>query len=198
MTDQPSSSPQGEGARPDRQSISSVLALLFPRARQVAKQSLGTIRLRYADEEDVALSACWHFYLALRDGRLDEMDDQHQQRLLARMVRQKAIDYVRRARADKRGGGRVRGDSALADVKRGASQASDLTGDPERDALSSAMLAQDRDILLAKLSGDDLRQIVVWKVEGYTNEEIAERMGVCLRTVERKLRLIRKTWSRQR
>ena len=42
----------------------------------------------------------------------------------------------------------------------------------------------------------DLRQIALWKLEGYTNEEIAgpDRLHCSLRTVERKLERIRGKW----
>ena len=44
---------------------------------------------------------------------------------------------------------------------------------------------------------DDLRLIALWKLEGYTNEEIASlpTMNCSVRTVERKLRLIREAWG---
>ena len=37
------------------------------------------------------------------------------------------------------------------------------------------------------LTDPGLRQIALWKLEGYTNPEIAERLECTLRTVERKL-----------
>jgi hypothetical protein len=44
-----------------------------------------------------------------------------------------------------------------------------------------------------------LQQIALWKLEGYTNEEIAapERLDCSVRTVERKLCLIRELWEAQ-
>ena len=36
-----------------------------------------------------------------------------------------------------------------------------------------------------------------WKMEGFTNEEIATRIDRDVRTVERRLTLIRKTWSQE-
>ena len=50
---------------------------------------------------------------------------------------------------------------------------------------------------LGALGDDELRRVVVDKMEGYTNEEIAARCGWSLGKVERKLRLIRKTWERE-
>ena len=49
--------------------------------------------------------------------------------------------------------------------------------------------------LLDKLGDDQLRDIAVYKMEGYTNEEIAARLDCALTTVERRLRRIRKTWE---
>jgi DNA-directed RNA polymerase specialized sigma24 family protein len=49
--------------------------------------------------------------------------------------------------------------------------------------------------LLGQLGDDELRAIAVWKMEGLTNQGIATRLGCALPTVERRLRLIRKTWS---
>jgi DNA-directed RNA polymerase specialized sigma24 family protein len=48
--------------------------------------------------------------------------------------------------------------------------------------------------LLGLLDDDSLRQIARLKLEGYTNEEIAERLGIVERTVERRLNRIRRQW----
>jgi DNA-directed RNA polymerase specialized sigma24 family protein len=40
-----------------------------------------------------------------------------------------------------------------------------------------------------------LRAVAVAKMEGYSNAEIAERLGVAERTVARRLALIRKLWE---
>jgi DNA-directed RNA polymerase specialized sigma24 family protein len=47
------------------------------------------------------------------------------------------------------------------------------------------------------LDNDTLRQIALWKMEGYTNEEIADRLKVTCRSVERKLRRIREAWAEE-
>jgi DNA-directed RNA polymerase specialized sigma24 family protein len=50
---------------------------------------------------------------------------------------------------------------------------------------------------LAQLGDADLQAIAVAKLEGYTNEEIATRTGSALRSVERKLKLIRDIWEKE-
>jgi len=39
--------------------------------------------------------------------------------------------------------------------------------------------------------------MAIWKMEGYTNEEIAARIDRAIPTVERKLARIRKLWERE-
>ena len=48
---------------------------------------------------------------------------------------------------------------------------------------------------LQKLNAETQRAIAIAKMEGYTNEEIARRLGVSVRSVVRKLGLIRKAWA---
>lgn len=45
---------------------------------------------------------------------------------------------------------------------------------------------------LVALDSEELSQLAMWKLEGFTNEEIAVKCGRTTRTVERKLNLIRK------
>ena len=45
------------------------------------------------------------------------------------------------------------------------------------------------------LKDPGLHQIAFWKLEGYTNPEIAEKLECTLRTVERKLERIRAYWG---
>ena len=50
-------------------------------------------------------------------------------------------------------------------------------------------------IRLDELQDPLLRSISIGKLEGYTHEELATRLNVSVRTVERKLHLIRRKWS---
>jgi len=49
--------------------------------------------------------------------------------------------------------------------------------------------------LFEKLTDDQLRLIAVWKMEGYSNDEIAGRLHCSPPTVGRRLRLIRQLWD---
>ena len=58
----------------------------------------------------------------------------------------------------------------------------------------AATVADEVRRLLESLPNDSYRTIAVKKLEGYTNDEIAESQGCCTKNVEYKLRNIRATW----
>ncbi len=51
--------------------------------------------------------------------------------------------------------------------------------------------------LLDLLRDETLREIAVMRIEGYSVEEIATKLGIGMRSIERKLQLIRTKWSRE-
>ena len=56
-------------------------------------------------------------------------------------------------------------------------------------------MTEEMHVLLRQLDDDELRRIAVWKMEGCTSVEIAQRLGKALATIERRLKLIRTIWS---
>ena len=56
------------------------------------------------------------------------------------------------------------------------------------------MAAEESTRLLEALGDESLRQVALWRMEGYTTDEIAERLGCARRTVARRLELIRTLW----
>ena len=59
----------------------------------------------------------------------------------------------------------------------------------------AALLAEEYRNRFEALDDETLRRVANWKLEGYTNEEIAARLGCALRTVANKLKLIRLKWE---
>jgi DNA-directed RNA polymerase specialized sigma24 family protein len=157
----------------------------------------GAVR-RVADEEDVALSAFASFCRGAEAGRFPQLTDRDDLwKLLVVITARKAADLVVRQRRLKRGGGQVRGDSALmgsAEAGETPRGIEDIIGnEPTPDF--AAQVAEEHQSLLAALGDDTLRQVALWKMEGYTNEEIAKKLAWSLAKVERKLGLIRRTWK---
>ena len=61
----------------------------------------------------------------------------------------------------------------------------------------AAQFAEEYERRLHDLNSPELRLVAVWKMEGYSNAEIARKLGCVERSVERKLRLIRNRWARE-
>lgn len=168
----------------------------FPELVRFAREKLRGVPRRAADEEDVALSAMESFCRAAQRGRFEELagrDDIF--RLLLRMTARKAVDLVRRETSQRRGQGRVRGDSALDGLESGSGE-HPLADDACTPELA-AMVTDEIRHLLELLNDAALEAVALAKMDGATNEEIAERFGCSKRTVARRLRLIRVIWEEE-
>jgi DNA-directed RNA polymerase specialized sigma24 family protein len=168
----------------------------FHRMVALARQRLQGARRREADEEDVALSAFDSFCRGAAQGHFPRLADRGDLwQLLVVITARKAIDLLVWQGRIRRGGGRVRGESALPDPAGSGNGGIEQVVGSEPTPEFAAQVAEECQRLLDKLGDDELRGIAVWKMEGHTNEEIARRLGCALVTVERRLRLIRKRWQ---
>jgi DNA-directed RNA polymerase specialized sigma24 family protein len=59
------------------------------------------------------------------------------------------------------------------------------------------MMAHECRHLLERLGDPSLQCLALAKMEGYSNKEIAGQLGCSVRTVERRLRLIRDKWKHE-
>jgi DNA-directed RNA polymerase specialized sigma24 family protein len=151
------------------------------------------------DEEDIALSAFDSFCRGAEQGRFPRLDDRDSLwRLLVTITARKVVDQVERECRKKRGGGRVRSETALAgtDSEVGAAGLDQAIG-REPTPEFAAMMAEECRRLLTALGDDTLRQIALLRMEGYSDGEIASRLDCSLRTVGRKLNLIRDVWMQK-
>jgi DNA-directed RNA polymerase specialized sigma24 family protein len=169
----------------------------YPRLVGLARERLRGTSRRVADEEDVALSAFDSFCRGAEQGRFPQLKDRDGLwALLVLITVRKCADLVKYNLRERRGGGQVHGDSAFAgrDGDGGAGGLDEIASDdPSPDI--AAQLAEELQGLLDRLGSDELRSIAVWKLEGHTNAEIAERLGCAGVSVERRLRLIRRILS---
>ena len=166
----------------------------FQRLVGLARKKLQGTPRRVADEEDVALSAFDSFCRGAEQGRFPQLTDRDDLwRLLVTITARKAYQLTLHEGRQKRGGGAVLDEAALAGPPGPGSAAPGLEQILGREPTPefAAQLAEDCQRLLARLDEPDLRTVAVWKMEGYSNEEIATRLGCVPRTIERKLALIR-------
>jgi RNA polymerase sigma factor (sigma-70 family) len=151
------------------------------------------------DEEDAALSAFDSFCRAATQGRFPRLDDRDDLwRLLVAITEHKVVDQMRRERRVKRGGGKVRTEADLA-AGGPDDQPARLEGiaGTEPTPEFAAELAEEYRRLFEGLRDKELRRIAVWKLEGYSLDEIAAQLGCARRTVARRLELIRTLWRDQ-
>jgi DNA-directed RNA polymerase specialized sigma24 family protein len=147
-----------------------------------------------ADEEDAALSAFDSFVRGAASGRYSRLDDRDDLwRLLVVITERKALDQAQRERRQKRGGGKVRGTVDLRDANTNLGGLADLAA-PDPTPEFAAQVADECRRLLVGLRDDSLRAVAQLRLEGFTNEEVADRLGCSLRTVARKVELIRRAW----
>jgi DNA-directed RNA polymerase specialized sigma24 family protein len=165
----------------------------FQKMVGLARQKLQGMPRRAADEDDVALSAFNSFCRGARGGRFPQLSDRNNLwSLLVAITAHKAVDLMRRERRLKRGGvppdagGPAALDAELEQV---------VGREPTPDF--ALQVAEECRRLLDRLGDEGLRAVALYKMEGYTVEEIAARLGCVPRTVERKLRVIRWLWDEE-
>jgi DNA-directed RNA polymerase specialized sigma24 family protein len=165
---------QGEEGLVQAQLVERFLCRLTALARSKMRDVRG-----FEDEQDVALSAMKSFLVRAPRDEFHQVSDRNALwSLLAAITIKKAITARRRMLAKKR------------DIRRSQSLDEVLTSGPDHAFLDSVFDEGNR--LLSELEDETLREIAKLRLEGYTNEEIAESIGRSVKTVERKFLLLRK------
>jgi RNA polymerase sigma factor (sigma-70 family) len=165
----------------------------------LARQRLGQTPRGPADEEDVAVSALHSFFEGIAKGRFPQLSDRDDLwRLLVHITARKAVDQINHERRKRR-----RPDSVVqawaeathdnSDAEAGWAEVVGNVPTPE----FAAQFAEEYERRLHSLNSPELRSVAVWKMEGYSNVKIAQKLGCVERSVERKLRLIRNRWARE-
>jgi DNA-directed RNA polymerase specialized sigma24 family protein len=162
----------------------------FQRLVELARKRLQDTAIAVADEEDVALSAFASFCRGALAGRFPLLTDRADLwRLLVVLTARKALHVRRDQERHKRGG-------LPAGLRRIELDLDDIVG-REPTPEFAAQVADECRRLLARLNTEQLRSIALWKMEGYTTDEIARQLGCARSTVERRLRLIRCLWEEE-
>src|SRR6516165_3616524 len=158
----------------------------YRRMVQIARDKLQRLPRGISDEEDVALSAFHNFCQAAaanRFPRLANRDDLWQ--ILVMLTARKTIDHHKHNVRQKRGGAiTATSDETLM---------ADIIG-AEPDPGFAVSIADEFRSLLGKLPDDEMRSIALSKLEGCSNEEIAGQLNCTVRTVGRRLSVIRDLW----
>ncbi len=119
-------------------------------------------------------------------GRFERLDSREDLwRLLLTIASRKAKNAERDERREKRGG--------LVDFADPKILNEIASAEPTPEF--AALVADEARRLFESLADDSLREVVRFRLEGFSNDEIAKALDCGLRTVERKLAVIRKRWA---
>ena len=159
-----------------------------PRVASLARKKVPVWLRRIVDGDDLANSAMCSVIMGLREGRFQELRDRDELwALLACITVQKARNEIAKASRQKR-------------MPPGATMplTEEITA-PDLPPDLIVMAAEQFQSLIERLRSKEaiFEPIALWKLEGYTNDEIAQRLGCSRSKVARKLELIRKTWEQE-
>ena len=169
----------------------------FNRLIPLVRRKLNSSVRPMADEEDVVLCAFETLFRNAAEGRFPHLRDRDDLwKLLLTITDRKAKDHHKHATRQKRGGGRVAGEADLASLNASRSRKLDEMGvSPQPSPEFAAQLAEEVQRLLDELQDETLRRVATMKMDGSTNDEIASALGCSVRSVKRKLQVIRTIWS---
>lgn len=168
----------------------------YDRLRKLVRGRLQSHLRTMADEEDVSLESLTELFRGLLNGKYPGLDNRESfWRLLVTVASRNVMDEVSRENRQKRGGGRVFHESAI------GLQAGEPV--PLFDQMPSSASAPDVQVMITErcaqmlesLEDEQLQAIAIMKTAGSNNQEIADSMGLSLRSVERRLVQIREIWS---
>jgi RNA polymerase sigma factor (sigma-70 family) len=181
----------------DQDAAQQVWERFLGRLIRLADRKLKSSPRKALNEEDVVQQAFAQFFLQVQQGRFPQLNDRNDLwQVLAMLVDRRAKDQLRKQKSEKRGGGENRGESIF--VVLGESTREGIAGVPDVEPspeLAAEMIEQ-FDQRLAMLKTEEDRKIVLFKLQGHSNREIADLIEVSLRTVERRLEDIRSRWSK--
>lgn len=115
---------------------------------------------------------------------------------LMKVSRDKKIDEIRKRNAKKRGEGKVVREEQVkfADSEGKEMGLADMVTDDEMGPEVKA-LARDNYFQMMSLLSKDEQGIAEYELQGLTIQEIADKIGMSTRSVDRKLKNIRETWT---
>ena len=160
---------------------------------ELARNNLNRRIRRRADEEDVLQSMYKSFCLRQQRGEFDLAGRDELWKLLVTITLRKAQNT---AKAHRRGKRDIAREQTIADQGQAGSagwllEELDAAGPSPGEA---ALLNEALERRLEALGDSELRQIALWRLEGYTNREVADRLDCTERSVERRLERIRSKW----
>jgi DNA-directed RNA polymerase specialized sigma24 family protein len=164
-----------------------------------ARRQLKTIPKLTKDEDDIAQSVLVAIWRGTKAGLFKNVSDRDELWwTLLKITRRKVVTAYRREKTKKRGKWWIQSKERLAtDLAKESFRTFEELCDEAPTPEMACALEEQANRLIGILDRDDLKQIALWRIEGLTVDDIAGRLSLTTRSIERKLKLIRKSWSRE-
>jgi DNA-directed RNA polymerase specialized sigma24 family protein len=149
------------------------------------------------DPEDIAVDAYYSFLRRHRQGEFPELSTRDDAwRMLFVIVIRKTVNAIRHSMRQRRN---PENNGATGFIISFSGRPRLMAGPVSQDPCpaTEVLLAESVTSLLALLPDQQLQDIAQAKVEGFTNPEVAEKLGCSLATVERRLKMIRLIWEKE-
>lgn len=172
----------------DRDAVEQLWQRYYYRLVRVAQRKLLGVPRQVADEEDIALSAIKSFCRAVEENRFPRLENSGDLwQILVMLTRNKVHNLREYHHSQKR------------DVSQQIAAEEDflaLLQSEEPDPHFIVEFQEQLQTLVQSLPGAEFQQIALLKMEGYTHPEIAEKLGVALITIDRRVKRIRDRWAK--
>lgn len=166
----------------------------FVRLCHMARRRGRGLARRAEDEEDAAIKALGSFFRRVEE--FPQLNNREELwRVLATITARKVHRQREHQMAGRRGGGQKLRTFDSSAVSAGESS-EPVANVPDR-TMNQQLAVELKDawkFMLEKLDCDETRKVAVSRLHGLSNREIAEALGCSNRTIERRLRRIRKIW----
>lgn len=158
----------------------------FAQVIRLAQGRMFAFQTSVYDPEDAALSAMHSLFRGMHSGRFPQLDDRSNLwRLLVLITHRKVRAQWRKENATRR--------MSPADSDREFPIGEIAASDPTPESIHIMMDEMEK--LLKKLNDAQLQRIALLRMDGFTQDEIADQLDCASRTIRRKLNRIRESWS---
>jgi RNA polymerase sigma factor (sigma-70 family) len=161
---------------------------------ELARNNLSNRVRRREDEEDVLQSMYKSFCLRQQRGEFDLTGRDALWKLLVTITLRKARNTAKKQGREMRDVAREQ-TAADSDESSTANWTLEQMDASSPSPAEAAVLNEALECRLQALADSELRQIALWRLEGYSNRDIAEKLDCTERSIERRLERIRSKWS---
>lgn len=184
--------------RGDQHAIGQLWDRFYPELVDVVRHRLNRSVAQVVDEDDIASASLLSLFRRTEAGQFAGVCDRGEfWALLLRIAERKLVNRYRYESTLKRGAGKVGNEASFS----GSSDGDDLSilaSCGRRDLTPDyVVILKDTVFSMLEAAPQEVRQIVIMRLHGYSNDEISLQIDRSVSTVERRLRGIRRHWDRE-